>query len=506
MSSQTTTIDPGLGVAVRGAPEVLRDAGRLVSELREVLWAARGGGELMDTAAGIETMKSELDAVMLDVVREIEVRGEAKRMGWASTQDFVTAVAGGHKGSGPAVVRLATTTAEPVFAPIAEAMHDGWLSTAKAHVIQRSVDTLPLDADLRTRGVTFLLGEAKRLDATELRKVARQLAAVVDPDGEDRRAERELAREERAAHLDRYLTITDDLAGGAFLKGRCSAEDAALIKTTLLPLSKPQPSSVPDCDPHSCEVPGCAHDGRDPRDHGARMLDALVESCRRLQTAEVLPDCHGATPRVAITIEYDDLVRGTGFATTDTGELLSPEVARRMACDADLVPVVLGTSSEVLDVGRHQRLATAAIWKALVVRDRHCRFPGCTRPPLMCHAHHLQHWIDGGPTSLENLLLLCGHHHRLVHAGPWTIVTTGKTELRVPPTTWRTTTGRQPTTTARRVSQAPSALQHLTQRRSELLRLAGVPELPTHEAPVVAREGRRLSPELGGQSRAGATG
>ena len=434
MSSQsTTTIDPVPGVDAGGAPEVLRDAGRLVSELREVLWAARSGGELMDTATVIEGVKSELDAIMLDVVREIEARDDAKRLGWASTQDFVTAVAGGHKGSGPAVVRLASATAEPVFAPIAEGMHDGWLSTAKAHVIQRSVDTLPLDADLRTRGVTFLLGEAKRLDATELRKVARHLAAVVDPDGEERRAEKELAREERAAHLGRHLTITDDLAGGAFLKGRCTAEDAALIKTTLLPLSRPQPSSVPDCDRHTCEQPGCAHDGRDPRDHGARMLDALVQACRRLQTAEVLPDCHGATPRVAVTIDYDDLLRGTGFATTETGEQVSPDTARRMACDADLIPIVLGTGSEVLDVGRHQRLATAAIWKALVARDRHCRFPGCTRPPLMCHAHHLQHWIDGGPTSLENLLLLCSTHHRLVHAGPWTIVATGPRQLEFHP-------------------------------------------------------------------------
>ena len=70
------------------------------------------------------------------------------------------------------------------------------------------------------------------------------------------------------------------------------------------------------------------------------------------------------------------------------------------------------------------RLVTAAIWKALVVRDRHCRFPHCTRPPIMCHAHHITHWIDGGATSLDNLLLLCGHHHRLIHAGPWVIKTT----------------------------------------------------------------------------------
>jgi hypothetical protein len=108
---------------------------------------------------------------------------------------------------------------------------------------------------------------------------------------------------------------------------------------------------------------------------------------------------------------------------------LSASAVRRLCCDTDLIPVVLGTHSEVLDVGRHQRLVTAAIWKALVVRDRHCRFPHCTRPPLMTHAHHLQHWIDGGPTSLNNLILLCGHHHRLVHTGPWTIQPTGPAQF-----------------------------------------------------------------------------
>ena len=92
------------------------------------------------------------------------------------------------------------------------------------------------------------------------------------------------------------------------------------------------------------------------------------------------------------------------------------------------------------------RLVTAAIWKALVARDRHCRFPHCTRPPIMCHAHHITHWIDGGATSLDNMLLLCGHHHRLIHAGPWAIKTTapGQFEFLPPRDFSRGLTGRAP--------------------------------------------------------------
>ena len=151
------------------------------------------------------------------------------------------------------------------------------------------------------------------------------------------------------------------------------------------------------------------------------MLDALIGLCRRAKTLDLLPECHGATPRVTVTVNLEDLVRESGFGTTETGEDLTAATIRRMCCDADIIPAVLGTNSEVLDVGRTQRLVTAAIWKALVARDQHCRFNSCTRPPMMTHAHHIQHWADGGPTSLDNLILLCGHHHRFIHAGPWTI-------------------------------------------------------------------------------------
>ena len=88
------------------------------------------------------------------------------------------------------------------------------------------------------------------------------------------------------------------------------------------------------------------------------------------------------------------------------GDTISVAALRRLACDAEIVPAVLGSHGEVLDVGRTQRLVTNGIWKALTLRDKHCRFPGCRRMPLACDAHHLHHWADGGDTSLDNLVLL----------------------------------------------------------------------------------------------------
>jgi hypothetical protein len=162
----------------------------------------------------------------------------------------------------------------------------------------------------------------------------------------------------------------------------------------------------------------------DPRDHGARMWDALVQLAHHALDTDLPPASHGTRPRVAVTIDAHTLhghPAGAGVGVTDDGLELPGTVIRRLACDSDLVRVLLDAHGSVLDVGRTQRLVTPAIWTALVARDHHCAFPGCTRPPLMCHAHHIRHWTHGGTTALDNLVLLCGHHHRTLHHTPWQV-------------------------------------------------------------------------------------
>ncbi|MDQ3991914.1 MAG: HNH endonuclease, partial [Actinomycetota bacterium] len=94
---------------------------------------------------------------------------------------------------------------------------------------------------------------------------------------------------------------------------------------------------------------------------------------------------------------------------------VGPEVITRLLCDASVARVVLAGGSEPLDVGRRTWVVPAPMRRAVVARDRHCRFPGCGRPPAWCEAHHVVPWEDGGPTAVANLLLLCRSHHRLVH-------------------------------------------------------------------------------------------
>ncbi|MPY97376.1 MAG: DUF222 domain-containing protein [Actinophytocola sp.] len=113
---------------------------------------------------------------------------------------------------------------------------------------------------------------------------------------------------------------------------------------------------------------------------------------------------------------------------------ISVEEARLLACDARIMPAVLGSRGEVLDLGREQRLANTAQRRALALRDKGCVFPSCTRPANWTEAHHIRGWIDLGPTDLDNLALLCGMHHRLIHTSDWTIrmAADGKPEC-IPP-------------------------------------------------------------------------
>ncbi|HEX6516263.1 MAG TPA: DUF222 domain-containing protein, partial [Nocardioidaceae bacterium] len=258
----------------------------------------------------------------------------------------------------------------------------------------------------------WLLERAAVMIASELKDAGGKLLEVLDPDGTARRDEAALDRLERAAHLDRHLTITEDGQGGVKVRGRGSVEDAATLRAALAPLSGPEPHN---------DDPRCGHDGKDPRDHGTRSWDALVALAQKALDAQVLPESHGTKPRIVVTLDYESLLAGVGTGTLDTGESISAAAVRKLACDAELIPGVLGAKGEILDVGRAKRLVTAAIFTALVLRDRHCAFPGCTRPPIACDAHHLVSWLDGGPTSLDNLVLLCRAHHTLLHSSGWQV-------------------------------------------------------------------------------------
>ncbi|MDR1790968.1 MAG: HNH endonuclease [Propionibacteriaceae bacterium] len=169
----------------------------------------------------------------------------------------------------------------------------------------------------------------------------------------------------------------------------------------------------------SVDVDGLAESMAGVLDPGQRRADGLSAMVAALQQDRVAPIDGGDRPRITVTINYQDLKAECHRARLiDDNQPISAQELRLLACDADILPVVLGGQSEPLDVGRAQRLATGPIRQALETRDGGCVFPGCDTPPSRCHAHHIIPWQKGGPTTINNLALLCPHHHGLIEPDP----------------------------------------------------------------------------------------
>ena len=114
----------------------------------------------------------------------------------------------------------------------------------------------------------------------------------------------------------------------------------------------------------------------------------------------------------------DTLLGGLEAATVDTGGRLSAGAARRLACEAGIVPMVLDGASRPLDVGRLNRFHTEAQRLALAITQKHCQHTGCDVPAWLCHVHHKKPWSRGGKTNLTDAQLLCPRHHTLAHRDP----------------------------------------------------------------------------------------
>jgi hypothetical protein len=139
--------------------------------------------------------------------------------------------------------------------------------------------------------------------------------------------------------------------------------------------------------------------------------------CEYLETRPeaATPNAGGLAATVVVTMTHESLMGGLEAAGLCDGSRLSAGEARRLACEAGIIPVVLGGASEPLDVGRRRRFHTKAQRVAMSLRDRGCTAVGCERPASMCHAHHDQPWSQGGHTTVTDGRLLCQRHHTLAH-------------------------------------------------------------------------------------------
>jgi hypothetical protein len=160
---------------------------------------------------------------------------------------------------------------------------------------------------------------------------------------------------------------------------------------------------------HAFTGPAGADDTRTP---GQRRADALTEICRRVLSFGAPPTNAGERPQVAVIVPLAELEERAG---AEPGELawtgpISATLLRRLLCDASVHRVITDPASQPLDVGRTTRVVPAGLRRAVMIRDRHCQYPGCDVPAAWCDCHHRQHWGRGGATSLHNLIM-CGYHH-----------------------------------------------------------------------------------------------
>ncbi|MCG5459036.1 HNH endonuclease [Micromonospora sp. PSH03] len=348
-------------------------------------------------------LEQRLAAVKLALVRELDGRGTPRAQGASCTGVWLRERL---RLTVPAARRLVdlSTALDTGNPGIRQALADGAISLDQARVIADTLDTVNRSADAETadKAVGVLVGWAAQFDPTHLRKLGTRILDHVAPDIADAATQAALDAEHRRATRDRHLTLSEQTDGRLRLTGTLDTETAGLLRAAIDPLTAP---SGPD----------------DTRSPGQRRHDALADICRlALRTGE-LPDSGGDSAQIVITTNYDGLTRQLSTGALDIGLELTPGTVRRLACDAAILPAVLGGTGQVLDVGRQRRLITGPLRRALVIRDRGCAFPGCDRPPRWCHAHHIHHWADGGTTNLDNAVLLCGHHHRHVHQADWVV-------------------------------------------------------------------------------------
>jgi hypothetical protein len=282
----------------------------------------------------------------------------------------------------------------------------GRITWDQAGVLVHALDELPgdLDPELRGKAEAHLVAEAGHFDPVALRRLGRHVLEVVAPDVADDHEARALRAEEARARTATRLSFQPRGEGSTDLHARLPDHVASRLRIYLDAYTSPRRTPSPDSDVDRLPL-------------ARRRGEAFCALLEHIPT-DSLPT-HGGTPTtVMVTLDLDQLRTGLGLglAETSTGETITAAEARRLACTAGILPVVLGGASEILDLGRTRRLFSPAQRKALALRDRHCRAEGCDIPAAWCEAHHANKpWAKRGHTDLADGLLLCSFHHHQAH-------------------------------------------------------------------------------------------
>jgi Domain of unknown function (DUF222)/HNH endonuclease len=376
--------------------------------------------QLVDAVTAAETQLRQAYAQMLELLSELDSRGVAPKLGYSNTAALllhtlrISRADARHRLTQAAELHAQTlpsgVVVEASLPQTASALVEGVIGADHVEVIRKTLAGLPqLAPEKRAEAERVLLEQAGEDDPRALARFGARVRDIVDPDGppppdtEPVRPERELRR-----HIKRDGTME--------FKGRLDAESAQVFEALLKPFDKSDPGV------------------EDHRGYAERAGDAFLDVLKTAANCPDLPTRNGVKTEIAFTVSWETL-RGALDDVVLPGEnRLTAGEARRIACDARILPVVMNGTSTPVDIAVPAYVVPAHIRRALVLRDRGCVFPACDRPASACDSHHIHAWLQGGPTQLDNLVLLCAHHHRLIHRSEWTVQLIDDRAIFTPPT------------------------------------------------------------------------
>jgi hypothetical protein len=391
-----------------------------------------GDRELMDVARHLAEIRRRVDATASIAAAELARRsrpelghsGLAQASGARTPERLVQNLTGVTKREAGELIRVGEFTAPPTadsppdlpswLGAVAEAVRTGRLSVPAADAIRtglgRPGEGVPAEA--LARAAATLVSLAAAVPVEQLAAHAR--AARDDLD--------EAGIADRAARLrdKRYLHLTERSDGMTVLAGLLDPENAAAVKAVYDAATSPRHGGPRFVDSELAATAAAVV--ADERTSDQIALDAFVELLRlgaAVDPGTVLPL---RRPEVVVHVSLADLDRRAGTARLDgQSATVGVAAAERHLCESGLVPVLFDSTRRVVDIGATQRLFTRRQRIALAARDGGCTFPRCERPPSWTEAHHLRPWSEGGPTTVDNGILLCRHHHLLVHDHGWTV-------------------------------------------------------------------------------------
>ncbi|MCF6379210.1 HNH endonuclease [Nocardioides KLBMP 9356] len=386
---------------------VARELCALLGEVAGVPVWSMSASDAGDALVLLTRARSQLDALLVRVLGQATAAGTGAEAGlstsaWWSRETRTTRAEANRTSS--------LASALERYDDVAGALAAGSVRTDQARVIVDALDALPstVESGVPEAATSFLLAKAVEHDAKALGVLGRRVLEVVDPVAADAEEARRLEAEEADARARASFTMVDDGHGQSHGRFSIPTLHGEVLRKHLLAIAFPSRfRRDPGSDAASTAPP---ERGATKRRMGLAFVD-YIES----RPVESVPSAGGLPATVVVTMDLDTLTGGLKAASLDTGGRISAGEARRIACRAGIVPVVLGGPSVVLDVGRRRRFHSEAQRVAMGVRDGGCTAAGCDAPPAFCHAHHDDAWARGGRTSVENGRLLCPKHHRLVH-------------------------------------------------------------------------------------------